>query len=58
MQGPRGGGSHQSGAEGQNPLLQPAGHAARDAAQGTVGFPAGHVQLLIPQYPPGHSRQG
>jgi len=31
-------GSHQSGAEGQNPLPQPAGHASLDAAQDTVGF--------------------
>ncbi|XP_068273820.1 serine incorporator 2 isoform X2 [Nyctibius grandis] len=32
------GGSHESGAEGQNPLPHPAGHAAGDAAQDTVGF--------------------
>jgi len=30
-------GSHQSGAEGQNPLPHPAGHTAFDAAQDTVG---------------------
>jgi len=50
-------GSHQSGAEGQNPFPHPAGHAAFDAAQGTVGFLgyermlAAHVQLFIHQYP-------
>ncbi|KAM9644853.1 uncharacterized protein ACIBXB_013062 [Morphnus guianensis] len=50
-------GSHQSGAEGQNPLPRPAGHTALDAAQGTAGIlgcehtlPA-HVQLFIHQYP-------
>ena len=32
------GGSQQSRAEGENPLPQPAGHAAGDAAQDTVGF--------------------
>jgi len=49
--------SHQSGAEGQNHLPCPAGHASLDAAQDTVGFlgckytlPA-HVELLIHQYP-------
>ncbi|KAK4831309.1 hypothetical protein QYF61_016798 [Mycteria americana] len=51
------GGSHQSGAEGQNPLPRPAGHAALDAAQDTVGFLgcectlSAHVQLFIHQYP-------
>ena len=51
------GGSHQSGAEGQNPLPLPAGHAAGDAAQGTVGLLGcqhtlpGHVQLFIHQHP-------
>jgi len=50
-------GSHQSGAEGQNPLPPPAGHAAFDAAQGTVGLLGcedtlvAHVQLFINQYP-------
>jgi len=50
-------GSHQSRAEGQNHLSRPAGHAAFDAAQDTVGplgckctLPA-HVQLFIHQYP-------
>ncbi|KAK4827314.1 hypothetical protein QYF61_016564 [Mycteria americana] len=51
------GGSPQSGAEGQNPLPHPAGHAAGDAAQDTVGLPGcectlpAHVQLFIHQYP-------
>jgi len=31
-------GSQQSGAEGQNPLPQPVGHAPLDAAQDTVGL--------------------
>ena len=50
-------GSHQSGAEGQNPLPCPAAHAARDAAQGTVGLLAcertlpGHADLLVNQQP-------
>ncbi|KAK4818015.1 hypothetical protein QYF61_004128 [Mycteria americana] len=50
-------GSHQSRAEGQNHLPRPAGHAAFDAAQGTVGFLGcqctllAHVQLFIHQYP-------
>jgi len=46
-------GSHQSRAEGQNPLPRPAGHTPFDAAQGMVGLlgckrtlPA-HVQLFI-----------
>jgi len=50
-------GSHQSRAEGQNPLPRPAGHACCDAAQGMVGLlgsertlPA-HVLLLINQCP-------
>ena len=50
-------GSHQSGAEGLNPLPQPAAHAAGDAAQDMVGL-LGYectllvpVQLFIPQYP-------
>ena len=50
-------GSHRSGAEGKNHLLQSAGHASFDAAQDIVGFlgckhtlPA-HVQLFIHQYP-------
>jgi len=44
-------GSHQSGVEGQNHLPQPAGHAALDAAQGTVSLLGcertlpGHVEL-------------
>jgi len=50
-------GAHQSRAEGQNPLPRPAGHAAFDAAQGTVGLLgcvrtwSAHVHLFIPQYP-------
>ncbi|KAK4830181.1 hypothetical protein QYF61_008972 [Mycteria americana] len=50
-------GSHQSRAEGQNHLPRPAGHAAFDAAQDTVGFLgcectlSAHVQLFIHQYP-------
>jgi len=50
-------GSHQTGAEGQNPLPRPAGHAAFDAAQDTVGLLGcegalvGHVELLINQLP-------
>ncbi|KAK4810201.1 hypothetical protein QYF61_011795 [Mycteria americana] len=50
-------GSHQSRVEGQNHLLQPAGHAAFDAAQDMVGFLGcectllAHVQLFIHQYP-------
>jgi len=44
-------------AKGQNPLPRPAGHAALDAAQDTVGFPGcqgtlpAHGELLIHQYP-------
>jgi len=50
-------GSHQSGAEGQNHLPRPAGHASSDAAQGTVGLLGcghtllAHVQLFIHRYP-------
>jgi len=50
-------GSHQRGAEGQNPLPRPAGHTAGDAAQGSVGLLGcectwlGHAQLFIHQYP-------
>ncbi|KAK4829553.1 hypothetical protein QYF61_005222 [Mycteria americana] len=50
-------GSQQSGAEGQNHLPPPAGHAAFDAAQDTVGLLgckhtlSVHVQLFIHQYP-------
>jgi len=50
-------GSHQSRAEGQNPLRQPAGHTSFDAAQDTVGplgyerTLLGHVQVFIRQYP-------
>jgi len=50
-------GSHKSGAEGQNPLPCPAGHAAGDAAQDTVGLLGcrctlvGHVELLVNQHP-------
>jgi len=50
-------GSHQSSVEEQNPLAQPAGRAAFDAAQDTVGLLGyertllAHVQLLIYQYP-------
>jgi len=50
-------GSHESGAEGQNPLPQPAGYPSLDAAQDVIGFlgckhtlPA-HVELFIHQYP-------
>ena len=49
--------SHQSGAEGQNPLPQPAGHTSFYAAQDTVGLLgcectlSAHVQLFIHQYP-------
>ncbi|KAK4821583.1 hypothetical protein QYF61_024442 [Mycteria americana] len=49
--------SHQSRAEGQNPLPRPAGHAAFDAAQDMVCFLGckctllAHVQLFIHQYP-------
>jgi len=49
-------GSHQSGAEGQNPLPRPAAHAAGDAAQGMVGLLGcqrillGHVELLANQH--------
>ena len=46
-------GSDESGVKGQNPLPRPAGLAALDAAQGTVGFlgcqrtlPA-HVELIF-----------
>jgi len=41
-------GSHQSGTEGQNPLPRPAGHAAFDAAQDTVGLLAvsAYCQLM------------
>ncbi|KAK4816838.1 hypothetical protein QYF61_023902 [Mycteria americana] len=51
------GGSHQSGAEGQNHLLHPTGHTFVDAAQDTVGFLGckctllAQVQLFIHQYP-------
>ena len=44
-------GSHQSGAEGQNHLPQPAGHSAFDTAQDTVGLLGckrtleGHLEL-------------
>jgi len=50
-------GSHQSRAEGQNPLPQPAGHAAFGATQDTVGLLGcertllARVQLFIHQYP-------
>jgi len=45
-------GSHQSGAEGQNPLPHPAG----DAAQGMVGLGCectllGHLEFLVNQHP-------
>jgi len=42
-------GSQQSGAEGQNPLLCPAGHTAGDAAQSTVAFWAAsaHCQVVL-----------
>jgi len=49
--------SHQSGAKGQNHLPQPAGHAAFDAAQDTVGLlgckrtSVAYLQLFIHQYP-------
>ncbi|KAK4815122.1 hypothetical protein QYF61_017397 [Mycteria americana] len=50
-------GSHQNRAESQNHLPRPAGHAALDAAQDTVGLLgcertlSAHVQLFIHQYP-------
>jgi len=50
-------GSHQSRAEGQNPLPRPAGHAAFDGAQDMVSLLgcertlSAHEQLFIPQYP-------
>jgi len=50
-------GSHQSRAEGQNPLPRPAAHAFFDAAQDMVGLLgykwtlSAHVQLFIHQYP-------
>ncbi|KAK4817094.1 hypothetical protein QYF61_027925 [Mycteria americana] len=50
-------GSHQSRAEGQNPLPRPAGHPSFDAAWDTAGFLGcectllAHVQLFIHQYP-------
>jgi len=50
-------GSHQSGAEGQNPLPRHAAHAAFDAARATVDLLGcectlvAHVQLFIHQYP-------
>jgi len=49
-------GSYQSRAEGQNPLLRPAGHATFDAAWDMVGFLGSehillaHVKLFIHQY--------
>jgi len=49
-------GSQESGAEGQNPLLQPAGHTSVDAAQDMVGLLGcehtllGHIELLINQH--------
>jgi len=49
--------SHQSRAEGQNPLPCPAGHPSLDAAQDMVGLLGcectlpGHVELLINQHP-------
>ena len=49
-------GSHQSRAEGQNPLPRPAGHAAFYAAQDTVGLLGckhtllGHVEFLINEH--------
>jgi len=39
-------GSPQSGAEGQNPLPRPAGHAVLGAAQGTVGVTGCESTLL------------
>ena len=48
--------SQQSGAEWQNPLHRPAGHAAFDAAQYMVGFLGcectlrGHAELLVNQH--------
>jgi len=50
-------GSHQSRAEGQNPLPRPAGHASLDAAQDTAGLLGcectlvAHVKFFIHQYP-------
>ncbi|KAK4831476.1 hypothetical protein QYF61_017724 [Mycteria americana] len=49
--------SHQSGAEGQNHLCRPAGHASFYAAQDTVGLLgcertlSAHIELLINQQP-------
>jgi len=40
-------GSHQGGAEGQNPLPQSAGHTSLDAAQDTVGTLVAHVLYFI-----------
>ncbi|PKU40461.1 hypothetical protein llap_9237 [Limosa lapponica baueri] len=42
-------GSHESGADGQNHLPQPAGHDSCDAAQGTGGFLGYQCTLLHPQ---------
>jgi len=42
-------GSQQRGAEEQNPLPRPAGHAACDAAQHTAGLLVARVQLFIHQ---------
>jgi len=53
----QGGVSLKSPAEGQNPLLCPAGHTSLDAAQDTAGLLGcertlvDHVQLFIHQYP-------
>jgi len=51
------GGSHQSGAEGQNPLPRPSDHSAFAAAQDIVGLLVcectvlSHVELLFNQHP-------
>jgi len=50
-------GSHKSGVKGQNPLPQPGGHAAFDAAQDMFGLLGcklvllAHVQFFVHQYP-------
>ena len=49
--------SHQSGAEGHNPLPRSAAHAAGDAAQGLVGLLGceytlpGHIEFMVNQHP-------
>jgi len=43
-------GSHQRGAEGQNPLPRPAAHAALGAAQGKVGLLG--CECTLPDFSP------